>query len=241
MGSVAAVTALDGAVARIGERFGSRALVRGGSFERRAGEGALRTGTAFDRLAGGIPTGAPCVFAGTGTCGKHTLALRAAAAAQGEGASVLWVDPSGTLDPVSADRAGVDLDRLVVVRTRTREDALYAAGAGLRSGGFRLVALDTGPELLSPVVRADDVAPLIPLVRVSPAALVVVSDRAPARLALPTFRFAHVAWERELGRTTGWTFTVASRGEQALFHARAFASRLLDLGLRRELAEAEAS
>ena len=49
MGSVATVAALDDAVARIGRRFGSRALVRGASLERRADEGVLRTGTAFDR------------------------------------------------------------------------------------------------------------------------------------------------------------------------------------------------
>lgn len=241
MGSVATVAALDGAVARIGQRFGSRALTRGASFERRSDEGTLRTGTAFDRLAGGIPTGSPCVFVGAGVCGKLALAFRAVAAAQREGASVMWVDPSATLDPLAASRAGVDLGRLLVVRARTREDALFAAAAGLRSGGFRLVALDTGPELLTPSVRADDVAPLIPLVHGSAVALVVVSDRPPRRLVLPTFRFERVGWEQELGRTTGWTFTVSSaRGAQALFHARSLARTVLDLGLREELMETSA-
>ena len=239
MGSVATVAALESAVARIGQRFGSRALTRGGSFERRSDEQALRTGTAFDRLAGGIPIGSPCVFVGAGVCGKLTLALRAVAAAQREGASVMWVDPSATLDPLAASRAGVDLGRLLVVRARTREDALFAAAAGLRSGGFRLVALDTGPELLAPCVRVDDLAPLVPIVRGSAAALVIVSDQAPQRLALPTFRFERVAWEQELGRTTGWTFGVASaRGAEALFQARSFARTVVDLGLRHEIREA---
>lgn len=236
MGSVATVAALDGAVARIGQRFGSRALTRGASFERRSEERSLRTGTAFDRLAGGVPTGSPSAFVGSGACGKLVLALRAVAAAQREGASAMWVDPSATLDPLAASRAGVDLDRLLVVRARTREDALFAAAAGLRSGGFRLVALDTGPALLAPFVRADDVAPLIPIVRGSGAALVVVSDEPARRLVLPTFRFERVAWEHEHGRTTGWTFAVsATRGAQALFHARSFARTVLDLGLREEL------
>src|SRR5687767_5196853 len=235
MGSVATVAALDGAVARIGQRFGSRALTRGASFERRSEERSLRTGTAFDRLTGGIPTGSPCVFAGSGACGKLALALRAVAAAQREGASVMWVDPSATLDPLAASRAGVDLDRLLVVRARTREDALFAAAAGLRSGGFRLVTVDTGPELLATFVRADDVAPLIPIVRGSAAALVVVSDEPADRLVLPTFRFERVAWEQEHGRTTGWTFAVSARGEQALFHVRSLARHLLDLGVRGEL------
>jgi len=242
MGSVATVAALGGAVARIGHRFGSRALTRGASFERRSDEQALRTGTAFDRLTGGIPTGSPCAFVGAGVCGKIALALRAVAAAQREGASVMWVDPSATLDPLAASRAGVDLGRLLVVRARTREDALFAAAAGLRSGGFRLVALDTGPELLAPLVlRADDVAPLVPIVRGSLSALVVVSDQPPRHLALPTFRFERVAWEQEFGRTTGWTFAVATaRGDQALFQVRSFARTVLDLGLREELVEASA-
>lgn len=236
MGSVTTVAALDGAVARIGQRFGSRALTRGASFERRSEEQSLRTGTAFDRLTGGVPTGSPCVFAGTGACGKLALALRAVAAAQREGASVMWVDPTATLDPLAASRAGVDLDRLLVVRARTREDALFAAAAGLRSGGFRLVTVDTGPALLAPFVRADDVAPLIPIVRGSAAALVVVSDEPASRLVLPTFRFERVAWEQEHGRTTGWTFAVsAARGEQALFHVRSLARQLFDLGVRGEL------
>lgn len=241
MGSVAAIAGLDGAVARIGRRFGSRALVRGASFERRSSEGALPTGTAFDRLAGGVPTGAPCAFVGVGACGKLTLALRAVAAAQREGAHVMWIDPTASLDPLAASRLGVDLDRLLVVRARTRDDALTAAAAGSRSGGFRLIGLDVGPALLDSPLRADDVGPLLPLVRGSSSALVVVADHAPARLALPTFRFERVAWERELGRTTGWTFRVAgARGEEALFGARSYARTLVDLGVRGGLLEASA-
>lgn len=241
MGSVATVAALDGAIARVERRYGSRALARGAFFERRSDEGVLRTGTAFDRIAGGVPTGAPCAFVGTGACGKLALALRAVAAAQRDGAHVMWVDPTASLDAVAASHAGVDLDRLLVVRTRRREDALTSAAAALRSGGFRLVALDTGPGLLASSVRADDVAPLVPLVRGSAAALVVVTDQAPRRLALLTFRFERVAWERELGRTTGWTFRVAgARGAEALFHARSYPRTLLDLGVRGELLEASA-
>lgn len=153
-------TALDAALARIGRRFGTGVLQRGASFERRSAERALRTGTAFDRLAGGIPLGAPCVFAGTSTSGKLALALRAVAAAQRDGAHAMWVDPSAALDPRAARQTGVDLDRLLVVRARTRDDALFAAAAGLRSGGFRLVALDTGPALLPGIVAADDVGSL---------------------------------------------------------------------------------
>lgn len=233
MGSVAGVAALDGAVARIGRRFGTRALVRGASFERRSEEGVLRTGTAFDRLAGGVPTGAPCAFVGTGTSGKLSLALRAVAAAQRDGAHVMWIDPTASLDALAASRAGVDLDRLLVVRARTRDDAIGAAAAGLRSGGFRLVGFDTGPALLATPVRVDDIAPLIPIVRGTASALVIVTDQAPRRLVLPTFHFERLSWERQLDRTTGWTFRVAGpRGDEALFHARSYARTLLDLGVR---------
>lgn len=69
----------------------------------------------------------------------------------------------------------------------------------------------------------------MPLVRGSVAALLVVSDPAPARLALPVFRFARLGWEHEGGRTTGWTFAIAAAGgARVVFRLRAGA--LVEVG-----------
>ena len=209
---------LASTLARLETRFGAQAVVRGAVAERRAGERRFPTGTALDPiLAGGIATGAPLAFVGEGSCGVVSLALRAVAAVQGEGGTALWIDPTASLDPLSAAHAGVDLARLIVVRPRTRDDALLAAAAALRGDGFRAVAVDVGPALCDRLLSIDDLAPILPLVRGSTAALLVVSERAGRRVAIPACAFERVAWRRELGRVVGWELVArTSRGEARL-------------------------
>ncbi|MEA2661162.1 MAG: recombination protein RecA, partial [Chloroflexota bacterium] len=220
--------ALAQAIARVEGRFGTHVLAHGAVAERRAGERRIRTDSSLDTLTPGLATGAPLAFVGTGSTGKVALAHRAAAGAQRDGGTVLWIDPTATFDPLAAVRAGVDLTRLFVVRATTRDDVLLAAGAALRSDGFRLAVVDTGPQLAAGM-RIDDLAPLLPMVRSSPAALLVISDVRALRLAIPTFSVARVAWRERFGRTTGWTSLVA---ERALFHFAALGGESRDLGIR---------
>ena len=234
MGATGTKTALADAIARVEGRFGTHVLAHGAATERRAGERRLSTDSSLDTLTPGLASGAPLAFVGTGSSGKVALAHRAAAGAQRDGGTVLWVDPSATFDPVAAVRAGVDLARVFVVRARTREDALLAAGAALRSDGFRLAVVDTGPQLAPGSVRIDDLAPLLPIVRSSPAALLVLSDVRAMRLAIPTFSVARVAWTERFGRTTGWTSVIA---ERVLFHFAALGAESRDLGSRGALLE----
>lgn len=234
MGQAAA--ALAAAIASVEGRFGTHVLAHGAVAERRAGERRIQTDSSLDTLTPGLASGAPLAFVGTGSTGKVALAHRAAAGAQRDGGTVLWVDPSASFDPLAALRAGVDLERVFVVRVRTREDVLLAAGAALRSNGFRLAVVDTGPQVGAGAsgMRIDDLAPLLPIVRSSPAALLVISDVRATRLAIPTFSVARVAWVERFGRTTGWTSLVA---ERALFHFAALGSESRDLGPRVALLE----
>ncbi len=226
-------TALAQAIASVEGRFGTHVLSHGAAIERRSDERRIQTGSSLDALTPGLAAGAPLAFVGTGSTGKVALAYRAAAGAQRDGGSVLWVDPSATFDAAAAQRSGIDLSRLIVIRARSRDDVLLAAGAGLRSDGFRLAVVDTGPQLV-PGTSIDDLAPLIPIVRSSPAALLVISDVRARRLAIPTFSFARVAWQQRFGHTTGWTALVA---ERALFHFGALGTEPTDVGMRRELLE----
>jgi hypothetical protein len=93
--------------------------------------------------------------------------------------------------------------------------------------------VDTGPQLAS-AARIDDLAPLLPIVRSSPAALLVISDVRAMRLAIPTFQVARVDWQQRFGRTSGWTSLVA---ERALFHFTALGAESRDLGMRSALLE----
>jgi len=232
----AGTTALADAIASVEGRFGTHVLAHGAATERRATERRIKTDSSLDAVTPGLSSGAPLAFIGTGSTGKVALAHRAAAGAQRDGGTVLWVDPSATFDPLAALRAGVDLERLIVVRAKTRDAVLLAAGAALRSDGFRLAVVDTGPPLApgSTVARIDDLAPLLPIVRSSPAALLVISDARPLRIAIPTFAIARVAWRERFGRTTGWTSLVA---ERALFHFAALGTESHDLGMQRALLE----
>ncbi|HUG56365.1 MAG TPA: hypothetical protein VMJ92_04730 [Candidatus Limnocylindrales bacterium] len=221
------------AISRIDGRFGARTVTTASGAVRRAGERRFATGTSLDALlGGGVVTGAPLALIGPGSTGKVTLALHAAAGAQREGAMVAWLDPAASLDPLAARRAGVALDRLVVLRPRGREGSLLAAAAALRCEGFRLVVVDTGPAF-APALAVDDLAPLLPTVRGSTSALLVIAERPPARLALPSCVLERTGWERRFGRTAGWTVSAsrAFAAEAALFRVAAHARVLEDLGV----------
>jgi hypothetical protein len=229
-------TGLAGAIARIEGRFGVHALARGETSERHRNEIVIATKTSLDRvIGGGLAAGEPLAFIGPPSVGKLSLALRAVVGAQAQGGMVAWIDPLASFDPGAAERAGVDLERTIVVRAR-REAVALATAAALRSEGFRLVVVDAGDPAFGGA-DVDDLAPALPAVRGSPAAFLVVAAKRGRRVAVPAFVFERVAWERRFDRTVGWTFAVGGTHEsdRALFCVTD--GVLLDLGTRADLAE----
>lgn len=231
-------TGLADAIARIEGRFGVHAVVRGETSERHRTELAITTNSSLDRvLGGGLRAGEPVAFVGPPSVGKVRLAHRATASAQVKGGMAAWVDPTASFDPVTAQRAGVDLERLIVIRARGTALAL-ATAAALRSEGFRLVVVDMGDAAFGGT-DLDDVAPALPAVRGSPAALLVIAGERGRRVAIPTFVFERVSWTRQFDRTMGWSFAVgrAQALDRALFAALSLDGALADLGTRADLAE----
>jgi recA bacterial DNA recombination protein len=229
--------ALADAIARIESRYGTRAVVRGDVAERQDGERRLHAGTSLDRITGGgIRAGEPLAFVGPATAGKLALAFTVAAAAQREGGMAAWIDPSASFDPLAALRAGVDLERLVVVRAADADEVLLAGSAVLRSEGYRLAVIDLGPSFASRC-RVDDLAPLLPVVRGSPAAMLVVAEERGRRLALPTLRIEPIGWQQRFGRTVGWSFaaSASASSERALFCMTSLDAMPTDLGMRGDL------
>ncbi len=243
MGGATVDLRLARAISRAKSRFGAAAVATGSVLERRQRERRFATGTSLDLvLGGGIAPGEPLALIGRGSCGKLSVALRLAAASQQDGGMVAWIDPCASLDVVAAVRAGVDLDRLIIVRPGSRDDTLLAGAAALRSDGFRMVAVDAGPRSISAGAARfaagldlDDVAPLLPIVHGSVAALLVIAETRGRRTALPALAVERVAWDERFGRTRGWTFSVSRGGAHALFHTSAFSSNLTDLGMREQL------
>jgi hypothetical protein len=228
------------AIARIETRYGTRAVARGDVAERRDDERRIRTGGSLDRVTGGgIRAGEPLAFIGRATAGKLSLALSLAAAAQREGGMAAWIDASASFDPLAALRAGIELDRLVVVRATDADEVRLAGSAVLRSEGYRLAVVDLGPSFASRCA-VDDLAPLIPVVHGSPAALVIVAESRGRRLAIPSVRVEPVAWQSRFGRTVGWSFAAGTdlSSERALFCVTALDAAPSDLGMRTELAPA---
>jgi len=105
---------------------------------------------ALDRLLpGGLPKGRLIELSGRRSSGRFSLGLAALAAATSSGEAAALVDLGDHLDPEAAERAGVDLRRLLWARPRRAKEALAAAEM-LLAAGFPLVVADLG---LSPRTR----------------------------------------------------------------------------------------
>jgi hypothetical protein len=99
----------------------------------------------LDALAAGLPRGGITELTGPVSSGRTSILYAVLASAAAEGETCALVDADDTFDPVSAEEAGVRLDRLVWVRCGgDTERAMKAADLLLQGGGFGLVAMDLG-------------------------------------------------------------------------------------------------
>lgn len=112
--------------------------------------------TGFEALdaatGGGIPRGSFSEITGPPGCGKTTLALKVAAAAQREGSAVFFADAECALDPAQARRAGVDLDQLLYSRPESGGQFWEMAARLADSRCVGLVIVDSLPALEPPTL-----------------------------------------------------------------------------------------
>ena len=107
----------------------------------------IATGVAhIDSLAGGgLPRGAITEIFGPASSGRTSFLLSTLAAATNHEEVCALVDMNNTLDPESAGRASVNLDRLLWIRCDNNlEHAFKATDLLLQGGGFGIVMLDLG-------------------------------------------------------------------------------------------------
>jgi RecA/RadA recombinase len=105
----------------------------------------------IDRLLdGGFPRGGLSEIAGSVCCGRTSLALALLARTTATGEVVAVVDGADAFDPPSAAAAGVDLSRVLWVRTSEVPDTLRSAEHLLAARGFALVLLDLAPGRQTP-------------------------------------------------------------------------------------------
>lgn len=99
---------------------------------------------------GGIPRGTFSEITGPPGCGKTTLALKVAAAAQREGSVVFFADAECSLDPARARCAGVNLDQLLYSRPDSGGQFWEMAVKLVDSRCVGLLILDSLPALDPP-------------------------------------------------------------------------------------------
>jgi recombination protein RecA len=137
--------ALDAAMAQIDRQFGKGTVMRMGDKENVAIP-AISTGSLGLDIAlgiGGLPKGRIVEIYGPESSGKTTLTLQAIAECQKEGGTAAFVDAEHALDPLYAEKLGVDLDNLIVSQPDTGEQALEVVDMLVRSGAVDLLVVDS--------------------------------------------------------------------------------------------------
>jgi recombination protein RecA len=137
--------ALDAALSQIERQFGKGAIMRMGEQPREAIP-AVSTGSLGLDIAlgiGGLPYGRVVEIYGPESSGKTTLTLQVIAEAQRQGKTCAFVDAEHALDPIYAEKLGVDVDALLVSQPDTGEQALEITDMLTRSGAVDVIIVDS--------------------------------------------------------------------------------------------------
>lgn len=142
--------ALEAALGQIERQFGKGTVMRMGDKERIAMP-AISTGCLSLDIAlgvGGLPKGRVVEIYGPESSGKTTMTLHAIAECQKAGGTAAFVDAEHALDPIYAEKLGVNLDELIVSQPDTGEQALEIVDMLVRSGAVDIVVIDSVAALV---------------------------------------------------------------------------------------------
>lgn len=137
--------ALNSALAQIERQFGKGSIMRMGDNTVSNIE-AISTGSIGLDAAlgiGGLPKGRIIEIYGPESSGKTTLTLQLVAECQKAGGVAAFVDAEHALDPVYAEKIGVNVDDLLVSQPDTGEQALEITDMLVRSGSVNVVIVDS--------------------------------------------------------------------------------------------------
>jgi recombination protein RecA len=138
--------ALSVALGQIEKQFGKGAVMRMGDVSAVRDVAVVSTGSLGLDVAlgiGGLPRGRVIEIYGPESSGKTTLTLQVIAEAQMAGGTAAFVDAEHALDPVYAEKLGVDVDELLVSQPDTGEQALEITDMLVRSGSIDVVVVDS--------------------------------------------------------------------------------------------------
>src|SRR5205814_4457223 len=138
--------ALHGALTQIERQFGKGTVMRMGDEGAQVKVNAIPTGALSLDLAlgiGGVPRGRIVEVFGPESSGKTTLIYHVLAEAQKLGGVCAFIDAEHAMDPLYAQRIGVDIDELLVSQPDYGEQALEIADMLVRSSAVDVVAVDS--------------------------------------------------------------------------------------------------
>ncbi len=137
--------ALSAALSQIERQFGKGSIMKLGDSQALDVE-AISTGSLGIDIAlgiGGLPTGRIVEIYGPESSGKTTLTLQVIAEAQKKGKTCAFVDAEHALDPIYAEKLGVNVNELLVSQPDTGEQALEICDMLVRSGAVDVVIIDS--------------------------------------------------------------------------------------------------
>ncbi|WP_338754111.1 recombinase RecA [Bacillus sp. FJAT-52991] len=142
--------ALDMALKQIEKQFGKGSIMKlGEQTDRKIStipSGSLALDAALG--VGGYPRGRIIEIYGPESSGKTTVALHAIAEVQATGGQAAFIDAEHALDPVYAQKLGVNIDELLLSQPDTGEQALEIAEALVRSGAVDILVIDSVAALV---------------------------------------------------------------------------------------------
>ena len=138
--------ALAAALGQIEKQFGKGSVMRMGDSTVDRNLEAISTGSLSLDIAlgiGGLPKGRVVEIYGPESSGKTTLALQVVAECQKAGGTAAFVDAEHALDPIYAEKLGVNVDELLVSQPDTGEQSLEITDMLVRSGAVDVIVIDS--------------------------------------------------------------------------------------------------
>jgi recombination protein RecA len=142
--------ALEQALKQIEKQFGKGSIMKMGERTETQVQTVSSGSLALDIAlgVGGYPRGRIIEIYGPESSGKTTVALHAIAEVQKAGGQAAFIDAENALDPVYAQKLGVNIDELLLSQPDTGEQGLEIAEALVRSGAVDIIVVDSVAALV---------------------------------------------------------------------------------------------
>ncbi|MDO5569342.1 MAG: recombinase RecA [bacterium] len=141
--------ALNQVLADLEKQFGKGSIMKLGEKEQHRVDVISSGSITLDKaLGGGYPKGRIVEIYGPESSGKTTVALHAIASAQKSGGRAAFIDAEHSLDPLYAQKLGVNINELLLSQPDTGEQALEICDALVKSQAISIIVIDSVAALV---------------------------------------------------------------------------------------------